>query len=354
MKIKVPGSELNRMMKTITQCIDVKHQTMSNIMIVHDNNLLTIRGTNGSFAAVMTTPVLGGDGESFCVDGGMFAKVVAMCTGDTEISTEGNRCTIKGVGRTRIPIVEAKIPNYERVNGKQFDISASDFARAYNGVAYAVSQDQSRITLTGVLMDSEDNTLRFVALDGFRMAVEEITGEFDGVRMVVPGTFMKLIATSTFPGDVIRISTNGKKVQAETDGVLISCTLLADEFPDYKRILPTEFKTDALVGSDLLRNAMKNSGVVCSTNNLVKLIVEHDKMIVMGNSEEADYDAEIPCEMLGDVIKIAFNLKYMIETINSVSAESIVLHFNSPTTPCIMHGKDENGTRLVLPVRVQG
>ena len=66
MKIKIHSSELNRMLKTVVQCIDTKIQTKnSNINIIHDNNLLAIRATNGTFSAVMTAPLMGGTGESF-------------------------------------------------------------------------------------------------------------------------------------------------------------------------------------------------------------------------------------------------------------------------------------------------
>jgi len=355
MKIKVQGSELNRMMKTITQCIDTKHQIMGNICVIYDNNLLTIRGTNGQFAAVMSTPVLGGTGESFCVDGTMFARVCSMCNGEVSIETDAKTCTIRGAGRTRLPIVNVNVPNYERVTGDSFDIGASDFSKAYGGVAYAVSQDQTRITLTGILIETEsEDSIRFVSIDGFRMAVENIKGRFSETGMVVPAQFMKLISASTFTGDVIAITTNGKKIQAETDGMLMSCTLLTGEFPPYDKIMPTEFKTEVLVNADLFRTALKSSGVVCSTSNLVKLEISEDKLTVSGNSEQADYEAEIPCTLQGNGLKIAFNLKYLLDTINSVSNDSIVLQFNLPTSPCVLHGKDDTGLRLILPVRVQG
>ena len=136
MKVKIHSSELNRMMKTIVQCIDTKDVSkLSNIEIIYDNNLLTIRGTDGHFAAVMSTPVLGGDGESFCVDGTMFAKVCSMCSGEIDISTDGKFCTIKGAGRTRLPIIDVKIPAYAHVSGRPTEVSAENIATCSNGVS---------------------------------------------------------------------------------------------------------------------------------------------------------------------------------------------------------------------------
>lgn len=352
MNIKLHSSELNRMMKTITQCIDSRDQNKGNIEVIYDNNLLSIRGTNGNMTAVMSTPVLGGDGESFCVDGTMFARVCAMCNGEISIVTDGKVCTVKGNGRTRLPIVNARIPAFEPVTGKECTIRSEVFSHGYNSVAYAISNDQGRVVLTGVLMESVDGGIRLVSLDGFRMAVETLECDADGIKAVVPGAFMKLVSSSTAVGETITLRTDGKRIQASTDGMMLTGTLLSGEFPDYGRMVPEEFKTEALVGADALQGALKSGSVVNSGNNLVKLLVDANDITVKSNSEQADFDAQVACIMNGDPLTIAFNNKYLMETISSIGEEEIVMKFNRPISPCVVQGKDRTGFRLILPVRV--
>ena len=354
MDIKLHSAELNRMMKTMTQCIDPKSQNLGNIEVIYDNNLFSIRGTNGQIAAVMSTPTLGGDGESFCVDGTMFARVCAMCNDIVTISTDEKICTIKGAGRTRIPIVKAKIPAFERVSGKTCTVKADAFKGGYGSVAHAISNDQGRVVLTGVLIEADTTSMRMVTLDGFRMAIEDVPCESQSMRMVVPGAFMKLVSASTIAGENITLKTDGKRIQASTDSMLMSCTLLSDDFPDYARILPTEFKTESLVETDDIQNALKCGSVVNSSNNLVKLVTGEDYITVMSNSEQADFDANVPCKTVGDILKIAFNHKYLMETIASIGEKKIVMKFNTSVTPCVIQGRGSSGCRLVLPVRVAG
>lgn len=354
MNIKIQGSELNRMMRTMTQCINPKDQNKGNIEIIYDNNLLSIRGTNGSFSAVVSTPILGGDGEVFCVDGTMFARACSMCNGEIEIRTDGKVCTIKGAGRTRLPIVQATIPAFERVSGKTCTVRAEAFTRGYNSVSYAISADQGRIVLTGVLIESMDGGIRMLTLDGFRMAMESVPCEAQEMKIVVPGSFMKLVSSSTAAGETITLTTDGKRIQADTDGTMLACTLLSGDFPDYNRIMPADFKTESLVHADQLQYALKSGSVVNQSNNLVKLVVSGDSITVMSNSEQADFDADVPCETQGDQLTIAFNYKYMMETINSIVGNEIVMRFNSAISPCIISGRDKDGFRLILPVRVAG
>ena len=317
--------------------------------------MLAIRGTNGSVATVMTTPLLGGNGETFCVDGAVFARVCSMCNGDVEITTDDKSCTVKGTGRTRIPIVNVKIPNFERVSGPSITIRAEDFSRCYGSVAYAIATDQTRIVLTGVKVATNKEGLTMVTLDGFQMAVEHSDCDWeDGISAVVPGAVMKLISQSTFAGEKVKLTFSKSKVQAETEGMLISGSLLADDFPDYNRILPKEFKTECLVDTDMLRSALKSGSVVNTASNLVKMYVGDTSLAVMSNSEEADYSADMPCETNGEQLSIAFNQKYLMNTLNAINSDKAVLKFNTPMTPCVICGQGQDGEHLVLPVRTRG
>ena len=359
MNIKIHSSELNRMMKTITQCIDTKDITnRANIEIIWDNNLLSIRACNGQFAAIMSTPLLGGNGESFCVDGAMFARVCAMCNGEIQISTDEKTCTVRGAGRTRLPIIGAKIPAYEHVTGKSTVISAEQFSACYGGVAYAISADQARIQLTGVNMVTDSTLMNMIALDGFQMSVDYANCEGDAIDAIVPGAFMKLIAQSAVNGEDITLRTNGQRLEALTDSMMLNCGLISGEYPDWERILPKDFKTTCLVKAEELRNALKSGSVVNNKQNLVKLEVGESVLKVMNNSEEADYEAEVSCMTQGEPLKIAFNQKYLMNTINSIDTEEITLKFGTSVSPCVAQGRGESGiiygNRLVLPVRVMG
>lgn len=361
MNIKIHSSELNRMMKTVSQCIDDRFDKFSNIEIGYDNNLLTIRGTDGTVAAEVNAPLLGGDGETFCVDGTMFAKTCAMCNGDVSISTTGNDCIIKGNGRTRLPIINAEVPAYSPIKSPNPSVSvkAEDFSNAYGSVAHAIATDQSRIHLTGVLTEVDDTGLRMTAIDGFRMAIETVDCDGDPMKIIIPGSFMKLIQSSTFSGETITITTDGKRIEASTEGMKVTCGLLTGEFPDTGKIVPADFKTECLINVESLKNALKCNSVLNSKGNLVKMQISDGIMKVMSNSEKADYEAELECDIHGDGLRIAFNQKYLMDTISSISTEEAVMKFNTMSSPCVVTSKCEqgiapNGLRLILPVRVAG
>lgn len=353
MNIKIHSSELNRMMKTIVQCTDQKDITnKANVQITYDDNKLTFTASNGQYQAVMSTPVLGGDGETFCVDASMFAKVCGMQNGEIQLITDGKICTIKGVGRTRLPIVDANIPGINEIDGEKITVSAVDFSKCYNSVAYAIATDQSRIQLTGVLTESDGNSMRMVALDGFQLSTEEAPCHGDTVKIIIPGGFMKLISQCVNGEEKLTLITDGKVVIAETEGTTLRSGLLVGDFVDYNRILPKEFAIECKVDIVAFRDALKAGNVVNSKQNLVKLVIGSDDITVQNNSEQADYEAKVPCMTQGNELKIAFNQKYLTNMISAVYDNEAQIGFNGATNPAVI--RTETGCRLTLPVRVQG
>ena len=140
-KIIADSGELNRIMKVLSRCMDKRMSIHSNIQILHENDKLTIRAANGTFLGEMSMKVPGGDGETFCVDGDMFTKVIGMCSKAIEILTDGKNCVLKGTGRTRIPIVNAKVKTPDKLKGDSVTVKAEHFKNAYSLVSYAIAQD---------------------------------------------------------------------------------------------------------------------------------------------------------------------------------------------------------------------
>ena len=357
MNIKVEGSELNRMMKTISQCIDSKHPDRSNVEISVLGNLLVFRASNGQIFAKASTPIIASDEEVFCVDGALFSRVCSMCAGNVTMSTDGKALTVSGVGRARLPIVDANIPTFDRIgSGTVITVHASVRSAAYSGVAHAIATDQNRIALTGIKTKSLAGELSMTTLDGFRIAYESFhcDGNGEEIDTIIPGTFMKLLCNSMSPNDVVVFTTDGKKIKAEIDGLQIGCTLLSDGFPDISRVVPKEFTTNVIVDGETMKTAIKNNGIVCSSAKLVKLIITDERIVVTGNSEDAEYVAEVECSKNGPDLTIAFNIKYLLDTFNSMPAGNIIINLNGPRTACVFSLSEAPGYRLLLPVRIDG
>lgn len=349
MNIRISSADMNRMMKVVSQCLG---KLTENVEIIHDNNLLTVRGTDGTISTVATTPLLGGDGESFCVDGAMLTRVCAQCRGEIQIVTSDKVCSIKGAGRTRIPIVTSKVRAFEPVTGKSMTVKGQALSGCYGKVSYAVSTVQTRVVLTGVLMSSESGVLQMAALDGFQLAVEKNLCSGDDIRVLIPGAFMKLVTNSVLPDDDVKFTTDGKRIQITTPDLMMNCPLLQGEFPDYERMMPQEFKTEALIRVSDMVDALKSGSVVLSKDMAVAMTVGDGSIHIRNNSEHGDFEADVRCEVQGEEMRIGFNEKYLLSALSMIDEDEAVIKLSGPVSPVIVQGKGKDGIHLLLPARI--
>lgn len=88
-------------------------------------------------------------------------------------------------------------------------------------------------------------------------------------------------------------------------------------------------------------------------NNLVKLHMEDGMMLITSNAELGDVREEIQVETEGRDLDIAFNVRYISDTLRAIEDEQIVLRFNSNVSPCVIcPAEGDRYLYLALPVRV--
>lgn len=353
MNVKIYSSDLNDMMKVVGKCVQHDVPSHANVELIHNDNTLTIRASNGIFYAEASTPAMGGDGESICLDGKMLSDVAGKSRGEIEISSSGNVCTIKGVGRIKLPVVQGNVSRPEPVTGQSVTVDGNKFSACYRHVRHAVSMDETRIILTGALTVFEGMTMKMAALDGFQLSVEEAecSPVDEPVRMVIPGKFLDLVDKSMCTGN-LTLTTDGKAVEVRTDSLLLRCGLLQGEYVAYERMLPEVFLTECRVRRDKLVEVLRTGRIVGSNQNLVKLHITEESITIQSNSEKADYEAQVESELMGDEARIAFNETYLSNALNAIDTDECVICCNTPTNPAVIKDGNMRGIRLVLPVRV--
>jgi DNA polymerase-3 subunit beta len=352
-KFKADVNDLKRIMKVLIQCYDRKSEIYADIQLVQENGRLTIRSTNGTFLCEMSMNVTVGSCDPFCIDGDMFNKVINISRGQVEILTDGRSCVIKGTGRTRLPIISKTIYAPEDLDGKIVTIQQENFRSVHGLTAYARATTEDRPILTGTLLETDEKRLRMVALDGYMMAIENTPCSGDIVSAVVPGAVMDLIDSALLPGDELTLVTNGKIIQAKTSNMTLQCALMAGEYIDYHRLLPKTFKTEIMIDTEQLMDALKGCCILNSKLKLIRMSVGQDELTITNNTESADYEARIPCQTTGDVLIIAFAEKYLIDTIGAIRADKTIMKFNTPVSPVYITVQGSDCVHMCLPVRLQ-
>ncbi len=291
--------------------------------------------------------------------------------GDTEINVDDRgRAQIKsrGTNSTMIAMDGEDFPDIDEIQGgTDIYLNCARLKDAISKVMFAVSTDESRKILTGILMEVYPHESLLVGLDGFRLAMQRIEQDNrlpekspDKISSVIPGKIMGEISRM-LPDDANAdacITVTSGRITVCFGEVRVYASLLTGEFIDYHKILPKNWTTEISVSREQLSNAIDRCSLMAreGKNNLIHFSIRKEGILEMtANAEKGEVVDQIDIRFEGNELNIAFNSKYLMDVIHNISSERISMCFNTNVSPCIV--KPEEGKEylfLVLPVRIFG
>ncbi|WP_409227361.1 DNA polymerase III subunit beta [Gudongella sp. SC589] len=239
----------------------------------------------------------------------------------------------------------------------QFTISKDLLKSAIRQTVFATTQDETRPSLTGVLLEIANKEISFVSLDGYRLALRKMPTQSDiDEKIIIPGRSLnELNKILEDKEEDLTISLSQGQVIFNLGDTIMYSKLLEGQFFNYKDIMRSDHKTKVIVNRRSLQNGLERASLLAKEEkaNLVKISVSNGELIIKSNSEMGDVYEEINSDQDGDDLNIAFNSRYILEGIKIMDNEEIVMNFVGSLNPCIINGVDDDTyTYLVLPVRL--
>ncbi len=245
-------------------------------------------------------------------------------------------------------------------NQNTFKLSARVLNKLISETVFSVSQHESRPILTGVHFTLENNELLAVATDSHRLSQRMITiGETNNAfDIVVPGKSLQELSRSfKDEEELVEISIMENQVLFKTSGMHFYSRLLEGNYPDTNRLIPTTFSTEIEFNVPELLSAIDRASLLSheGRNNIVKLSISSEQVIIYGNSPEIGNVEESLnyLNVTGEPIDISFNPDYMKASLKSFGNIDVVIKFISPIRPFTLQPNDDeiNFIQLITPVR---
>jgi DNA polymerase III subunit beta len=254
-------------------------------------------------------------------------------------------------------------------------IEKSVLRDALRQVLFAVSTDESRIVLTGVLVVYKDGTLKCVATDTHRLAVREIrmvSGSEGDAQAVVPSRAMSELLRVMGNSDdgTVTLMLSDNQIQFRTDdektgsGTTLISRLIEGQFPNYERVVPQNFDSQITVERELFAAALKRASIFAreqgSANRVVIRSTEDadgtDRLLISAISDTlgtALEEVEIARGGATDPVEIAFNVKYLMDVLNAIEADGVHLELTAPLRPGVVRPTEGSDYFCVLmPMQV--
>lgn len=324
------------------------------------DNTLTLTCTDGQFTARWSGPAdISDEGEAI-LPGKMLSELARKLPGGSvSFKSDTTSVTITyNKARSRLSLITGEYPEPRDITSPyHITLPAVQLRDMISHVQPCIATDQTRLILTGALLEIDPNSVAMVSLDGFRLGRKEIpmtTGI--STRSVIPGKFLSDLARSLPQTDAPATITIGDgSIRVEFSGCTFSTILLAGEYIDYKRLLPDKFDTVAKVDRNELQDALSRASLLAreGKNNTVKLEITGSILSVSAQSDSGATTEQIDVLQNGPDLTIAFNAAYIFDAVRNAPADSIILNANTPTAPLVITSdSDSSWMYLVLPVRV--
>lgn len=252
-------------------------------------------------------------------------------------------------------------------DGKSFEIGTKEFSQAISNTSFCAAVGDSRPVLTGVFLKNTKEGLKVVATDGFRLSEYEIKhteGSItDDFSLLIPARSLSELSR-LLPSleDVVKVmfSTSENLVVFECGQVIVSLRLLDGDFPDYQKIVPTQFTLKAKVNSEELVYAVKLTNVFAKEskdgNNLLKMeFTDSNECLISSYSEQSGNSlSRIKMEIESEkAMVLSFNSKYLLDFFNNVKVSDLLIATNGEQSPCLFRPiGSENFLHLIMPVKL--
>lgn len=276
------------------------------------------------------------------------------------IEAEGVSSKLNGLSAEEFPTFA--------VEGKElFTIKASELRKAIDQVSFAAAQDESRPILTGILFRLAGKELTLTGVDGFRLAEKRIKISpsakaglgSEELSLVVPARGLTEVGRLLTSGEVRVLVPEPTQLLFETGESSIFTQSLEGEFPDYEQIIPTNFETKLSFVKEELAKAVQLTSVFSSKGtNIIRLSFNLTKGLMEVSSQEAELgEVKIEVGIKGEGKKgeIAFNSRYLADSLSALTSEEVELSLNSSLDPAMFQmPSDSSYLHVIMPVRLQG
>ncbi len=259
------------------------------------------------------------------------------------------------------------------VTEKGFVVKQSILKNMFNKVSYAMGVNEPRPVLNGCYVRTENGKINVVACDGFKLAVCSNDAELKKLENSDRGVEYSFIVPVKSVNELVRLLSDNdddevtvymshKNMVVVLENLIFFTRLITGEYVDYNRIIIKNHKIAVYADKARILAALEKAALITeeriagSVRSHVRVEVVEDVFKVSAVSTAGSIYDEFDIKHEGEDLSIAFNNRFLIDSIRGCRSEKIKISMSSPLMSINVEPCDEEcGSELfmLLPVRTR-
>lgn len=361
MKLQVTQENLNRALNNVARVASSRNALpiLSNVLVKTVDNRVCVAATNLNIAITHYIGSKVSEPGSITVPARLMQDFVSSLSSGVidivveetklHIKTKAYNSTINGAPAEDYPVM----PQIK--NGTSWKVSSSLLKKALQQVVVAASSDDTRPVLTGVYFHTYKGSLYVVATDSYRLAEKKVMTLKDEVSLLIPATAVQdLLRIMADNEEMVLVTHDDQQVLFTVGDVELVTRLIDGVYPDYRKLIPSSFATNATLSRAELQNITKVSSLFAreSAGSVTLHLDEDDKQVNIQSvaSQLGENTATAAAEVKGEG-SITLNSRYILDALNVISDESVSIAFNGKLEPCTLRGTEKEYLHVIMPLK---
>jgi DNA polymerase-3 subunit beta len=369
MKFKTDRANLHQAASKLLSIVPPKSTLpiLSNILFELDKNKLALKVTDLDVSMTATIDVDAQKAGAIAIPAKVFYEIVRELPDfDLEVSTYESRMEIKcGSGVYKMsgfpPDEFPKLPDVHI--GRQVKMEGKNLSRMIKKVLFAVSRDETRPALNGILWHSSEEGLNMVATDGHRLAKitrNDLKLSGPGKDIIVPPKVLENLVRlmGEEPGEVGIIVNEGSIIFI-IEGAILTSRLLEGPYPNYEQVIPKDNSKQAVMDKEILQAAVRRVAILSnSLTHQIKFTLKTNELELLATNFDFGGEAKesLKINYSADQMDIGYNANYVVDILKQTDGNEVAFELNTPTSAAIVKStqKEENESYffLVMPLRL--
>ncbi len=222
---------------------------------------------------------------------------------------------------------------------------------------FAISHDESRYALNGVLFALRDRELRLVATDGHRLAVavRPLATSGPSVSGIVPRKAVQEIARIVGSGEDVEVAISENQFMLKMPNVLLIARLIEGTFPNYEQVVPKTHPYRLVLSRSGLASAVRRVSVLSEERTKpTKFVLTPGVLKLSAYSPDfGEAEEQVEVEYAGEEMTIGFNSRYVLDALGAQVSDQVVLEVKDGLSPGVIKSFEDDGSLcVIMPMRI--